>query len=188
LDRLALIDLVTNLFAYGAVALMGCLVALAALAGAGRLSPALGVRLGAWRESLRGWFGPLAAGIAVLAMAGSLFYSEYADYVPCALCWYQRICMYPLAVILVIAVARGDWPGVGRYALPLAAIGALFSIYHIYIENNPEAESAFCTAGGPSCAVKWVDELGFITLPTLALTAFLTVIALLALGRERRAS
>ncbi|HEX6475125.1 MAG TPA: disulfide bond formation protein B, partial [Candidatus Limnocylindria bacterium] len=66
----------------------------------------------------------LAFAVAFTATAGSLFFSEVAHLVPCTLCWYQRIAMYPLALILGIAAWRGDW-GIRRYAAPLAAIGAI---------------------------------------------------------------
>jgi disulfide bond formation protein DsbB len=162
------------------------LVGLAVLWLAARvLSPAR--RALAW---LRGEIGGgelwIAAIFALVATGGSLYFSEVAHFVPCRLCWYQRIAMYPLLPLLAIAALRKDFRGGSLYALPLAVIGAGVSIYHIYIENNPEAESAGCRAGA-SCATKWIEELGYITIPTLALTAFLAIIVLsvTALRRER---
>jgi disulfide bond formation protein DsbB len=97
--------------------------------------------------------------------------------------------MYPLAAILLIAAIRRDIRGGALYALPPAVFGAIVAIYHIYIEYHPEAETAGCKIGAP-CATKWIDELGYITIPVLALTAFLAVIALLltALSRSRPSS
>lgn len=122
---------------------------------------------------------------AFVATAGSLFYSEVSEFIPCRLCWFQRIGMYPLAALLLIAAIRRDRRGGALYGLPPAVFGALTAIYHIYIEYNPEAETAGCKIGAP-CATKWIDELGYITLPVLALTAFTAIIILLlsALPRE----
>jgi disulfide bond formation protein DsbB len=92
--------------------------------------------------------------------------------------------MYPLVPLLLLAALRRDFRGGAIYALPLTVIGAGISIYHIYIENNPGAESAGCRATAP-CSTKWIDEFGYVTIPTLALTAFATVfvLALFALRR-----
>jgi disulfide bond formation protein DsbB len=128
----------------------------------------------------------IAWGFALVATAGSLFFSEVSQFIPCRLCWFQRIGMYPLAAILLIAAIRRDTRGGALYGLPLAVFGAIVSIYHIYIEHHPEAETASCKIGAP-CATKWIDKLGYITIPTLALTAFLAIIVLLsaALSRSR---
>jgi disulfide bond formation protein DsbB len=128
----------------------------------------------------------IAWGFALVATAGSLFFSEVSQFIPCRLCWFQRIGMYPLAAILLIAAVRRDTRGGALYGLPLAVFGAIVSIYHIYIEHHPEAETASCKIGAP-CATKWIDKLGYITIPTLALTAFLAIIVLLsaALSRSR---
>ena len=128
----------------------------------------------------------IAWGFALVATAGSLFFSEVSQFIPCRLCWFQRIGMYPLAAILLIAAVRRDTRGGALYGLPLAAFGAVVSIYHIYIEHHPEAETASCKIGAP-CATKWIDKLGYITIPTLALTAFVAIIVLLsaALSRSR---
>jgi disulfide bond formation protein DsbB len=125
---------------------------------------------------------------ALTAMLGSLYFSEVAHFVPCRLCWFQRIAMYPLVPLLLLAAIRKDVRGGAIYALPLAVIGAGVSIYHIYIENNPSAESAGCRASG-SCATKWIEEFGYVTIPTLALTAFaaITALAVATIRRTRRA-
>jgi disulfide bond formation protein DsbB len=94
--------------------------------------------------------------------------------------------MYPLVPLLLIAALRKDFRGGALYALPMTMIGAGISIYHIYIENNPGAESAGCRATAP-CSTKWIDEFGYVTIPTLALTAFLTI-AVLAVFALRRTS
>jgi disulfide bond formation protein DsbB len=137
------------------------------------------------RDSLLGGEVWIAWGFALVATAGSLFFSEYSDFIPCRLCWFQRIGMYPLAAILLIAAIRRDSRGAALYGLPLAIFGSIVSIYHIYIEHHPEAETAACKIGAP-CATKWIDKLGYITIPTLALTAFLAIIVLLSMALSRR--
>lgn len=124
--------------------------------------------------------------VAAIATGGSLYFSEIADFIPCQLCWYQRICMYPLTMTLLVGfLVRGRWAAL--YSIVFPVVGALVAIRHIYIEINPEAESAACRIGAP-CATKWIEELGYITIPVLALTAFvligmLTALALVA-GRK----
>lgn len=116
---------------------------------------------------------------AIVAMGGSLYFSEVADYVPCSLCWYQRIAMYPLAVILTIAAVRRR-PDVIWYGLPLAVIGACVSVVHLWEENFSDGPG-FCSVGVP-CSFKYVDEFGFVTIPFMALCAFLLVGVLLITG------
>ena len=110
---------------------------------------------------------------------GSLYFSEVAHFDPCRLCWYQRIAMYPLAVILGIAAVRRD-TGIRVYGMALAAIGAVIASYHVALEWIPALDTGACGLG-PSCSVVWFRTFGFISLPTLALIAFLSILALLAL-------
>jgi disulfide bond formation protein DsbB len=117
--------------------------------------------------------------VASLATIGSLYFSEVAHFDPCRLCWYQRIAMYPLVVILAIATARRD-PGIGIYVRVLAAIGALVSAYHLALEWVPALDTGSCGIG-PSCTVVWFREFGFVSLPMLALAAFLLIFTLLTL-------
>ncbi len=85
----------------------------------------------------------IAALVALVAMAGSLYYSEVAHFVPCKLCWYQRIAAYPLAVLLLVAAIRGD-RRVWLYVVPLAVAGAGFAIYHAQLQAFPDQGSSFC--------------------------------------------
>jgi disulfide bond formation protein DsbB len=139
------------------------------------------------RDSLVGSEVWIAWAVALIATLGSLFFSEISQFIPCRLCWFQRIGMYPLAAILLIAAWRRDTRGAVFYGMPLAIFGAIVAIYHIYIEYHPEAETAACKIGAP-CATKWIDKVGYITIPVLALTAFLTVIALLSMALSRSRS
>lgn len=117
----------------------------------------------------------LTAVVAVGATIGSLYFSEVADFVPCRLCWFQRVAMYPLAVIGVVAAVRRD-RSARWYIVPIAAIGAAISTYHYVIEWKPSLEGGACSATGPSCAFIWFRELGFVTLAFMALAGFLAII------------
>jgi disulfide bond formation protein DsbB len=122
------------------------------------------------------WF---AAAVAVVATLGSLYHSEVADFPPCRLCWFQRIGMYPLALILPIGAWRRDLT-VRWYALPLAVGGGLVSAYHVAVERFPSLESGSCDPSNP-CSTIWVERLGYLTIPTMALSGFALIAALLAL-------
>ncbi len=113
---------------------------------------------------------PLALAVAATCTAGSLYYSEVMDYTPCKLCWFQRICMYPLVVLFTVAVARKD-RGIHHYALPLSVIGGAISIYHYQLQRLPQQQSAVCAIEAP-CTAKEVEQFGFVTIPMMALTGF----------------
>ena len=120
----------------------------------------------------------LAWVIAAVTMFGSLYYSKVQGYVPCELCWYQRICLYPMAVILGIAAWRRD-SSIRIYAIPVLVIGAIISIYHSYIQWwPPSSGTSFCSLTAP-CTEKYVNEFGFVTLPFMALSAAVFMITLL---------
>jgi disulfide bond formation protein DsbB len=124
----------------------------------------------------------VAATVAIVSMLGSLYFSEVANFPPCRLCWYQRIGMYPLAVILPIAAWRRDL-SVRWYALPLAVGGGLVSVYHMLIERYPSLESGSCDPTNP-CSIIWVERLGYLTIPTMALSGFALIAVLLLLPEE----
>ena len=114
----------------------------------------------------------LAFFVAAVATGGSLFFSEIAHFVPCELCWYQRICMYPLSIIVVLAALANDYRA-ARYLLPLPIAGAGISTYHLLVENGVVKQTQACLISAPGgCATKWINEFGYMTIPTLALTAF----------------
>lgn len=125
----------------------------------------------------------LAFAIAAISTLGSLYYSEVQDYTPCLLCWYQRIAMYPLAVILGIAAFRDDHL-IKFYALPVTAVGAAVATYHYQLELFPDQGSGVCAVDVP-CTVRWFEVFGFISLAFMALTGFLAIIALLSIARPR---
>ena len=117
--------------------------------------------------------------VAFLATFGSLYFSEVANFEPCRLCWYQRIAMYPLVILLGIAAARRERAG-AWYVAAMAGIGALISTYHVALEWFPSLDSGACSATTP-CTLVWFRVFGFISLPTLALTAFLLILTLVAI-------
>ncbi|MFC4618839.1 disulfide oxidoreductase [Camelliibacillus cellulosilyticus] len=111
--------------------------------------------------------------VALVATLGSLYFSEIAHFIPCKLCWFQRICMYPLSVILGIACFRND-RRIAIYALPLTVVGAIFSIVHI-CEQKLHVFKGICTGGDVPCSGEYIHWLGFITIPMLALAAFILI-------------
>lgn len=123
--------------------------------------------------------------VATVAMLGSLYFSEIKGYIPCELCWYQRIAMYPLAIMLGVAAYRGDL-NIQRYALPLASIGLFISIFH-YLEQKVPGFATIrpCKQGIP-CNFDYIDWLGFITIPFLAGVAFILIIAALLFIRSQK--
>jgi disulfide bond formation protein DsbB len=117
---------------------------------------------------------------ALIATIGSLYFSEVRHFIPCTLCWYQRILMYPLVVILGIAFYRND-KEIYRYALPLALIGLIVSGYHTMLQKIPYLQQfEMCTSGIP-CAKDYLNWLGFITIPMMAFGAFTIITVCLAI-------
>ena len=118
--------------------------------------------------------------VSLVATGGSLFLSEVMHYIPCNLCWFQRIFMYPLVLLLGRAALRDD-RNIAGYALPLSVIGGLFSLYHYGEQKVPGMASiAPCRVGVP-CDKDYLDWFGVITIPLLALIAFAMITVLLVL-------
>jgi disulfide bond formation protein DsbB len=180
------VDGVSTALAVLAVLLQVVVVVIAAVALLGLVWPPARRVLAEVRDTLLGGELWMAWAVALTATLGSLFFSEYAGFLPCRLCWFQRIAMYPMAVVLLVAALRRDVRAGVQYAFVMPIVGALVSIYHVYIEQHPSAETAACRAGGASCATKWIDKFGYITIPVLALTAFGTIATLLAMAWSRR--
>ena len=172
------------MLAAAAVVIQALLALIAVLALAALFSTRARRALVEVRDSLLGAELWGAWSLATIATAASLYYSEVADFVPCRLCWFQRIAMYPLVALLLFAAVRRDVRGGALYALPFPIVGMGVAAYHIYIEQNPEAETPGCKAGVP-CSFKWIEELGYVTMPVLAITAFAGVLALLLFALSR---
>lgn len=111
---------------------------------------------------------------SVVAMFGSLYFSEIRQYEPCVLCWYQRILMYPLVLILGIAVFKKDYK-IAFYTLVLSGIGAGISFYHYLLQKVSFFADNAPTCGRVPCTGQYINWLGFITIPFLALTAFIII-------------
>jgi disulfide bond formation protein DsbB len=155
------------------------------LAGAGSLA-IIGLRVATrWSDGAREWLGDIHAAAVWLAFAvaltstlGSLYFSEVADFIPCKLCWFQRIAMYPLSAILLVGAIRRD-RAVRWYVAPIALVGAGVAAYHYLIEWRPELDSGACNLFGPSCTDTWFREFGFISLALMSLVGFVTILTLL---------
>lgn len=123
--------------------------------------------------------------IALTASLGSLFFGEVMKLPPCSLCWYQRICLFPLTAVIAIGIALRD-RNLFLYAMPLAVAGLGLASYHnlIYYGIVSEALSP-CTQGVP-CSSRQIEWLGFVTIPLMALFAFLGVFVCLMMHRRRQ--
>lgn len=172
-------DTVVVVSALGVVGqiIVAVLLVVGMLALIGVRGPLDGVRRLLWGWELWGAFV-----IAAVGTGGSLFFSEIALYPPCELCWYQRICMYPLSILALLLASRAD-NRAARYLLPLPVVGAGVSIYHLLVQTGAVRESLQCSISAPGgCAGKWINEFGYVTIPVLALTGFLLLIGFLLLG------
>lgn len=121
----------------------------------------------------------LAAMIAVGSTLGSLYFSEVAGFVPCELCWYQRIAMYPLAVLLGIAWFSKD-PGVFRYVIALAGSGLVIAGYHVQLQLFPD-QTTFCGLANP-CTASPTKAFGWMTIPHMSAISFALISTLAVLA------
>ena len=145
-----------------------------------RIVPPARAVLDAMREAAV-WLAWLVAGVATV---GSLWFSESQGLVPCRLCWYQRIAMFSLAVILLVGALRRD-PAVRWYAVPLAGIGLVISTYHYLLEWNPQWEGTSCDIAAP-CSTPYFREFDVVSLSFMALCGFAAILALLMFVPSRR--
>ena len=132
-------------------------------------------------EFLRGTTMWLAGIVALTATLGSLYLSEIVHLIPCKLCWYQRIAMYPIALIALLAAWRKD-AHARLYIVALAVIGAGIATWHRTLQAFPSLDTGACAAVGPPCSSPYIKEFGFITIPYMALSAFLLILALIWAG------
>jgi disulfide bond formation protein DsbB len=182
---MSLLTVATFLALLALVAAAGC-IALVSLALAERWSKTVAAAYRSVRNALEPVGLWLAFAIAATATAGSLYLSEVGHLVPCTLCWYQRIAMYPLAIILGIAAVRDD-ADVRLYVIPLAAIGGFLSIYHIAVQRVPGLPSAACSLDVPCSAIE-LERFGFVTIPVMALIGFASILVVLSLLTTARSS
>jgi disulfide bond formation protein DsbB len=131
-----------------------------------------------WRLLFLAWM------VALTATLGSLFFSQIMMLPPCSLCWFQRICMYPLVILLLTGLVSFE-ESVLKYSLPLSGIGWGIALYHhlLYAKILPENVSP-CLQG-VSCTTVQINWFGFVTIPLLSLTAFSLIIGLLIVLKMR---
>ena len=109
----------------------------------------------------------------------SVFFSYVLEFEPCVLCWYQRICLFPLIFILAAGLFPAFDRNVVKYALPLATVGALTALYHTLLYAGIIPESIQPCSQGVSCTEKYIELFGFVSIPMLSLFAFIAIIILL---------
>lgn len=122
--------------------------------------------------------------LVTISTLGSLFFSYVVGFAPCVLCWYQRIFLFPLVILLAMGLFPFD-KSVIKYALPLAIAGWLTALYHNLLYSGIIPESIQPCSQGVSCTEKYIDLFGFITIPMLSLLSFSTIIGLLILLQRR---
>lgn len=123
--------------------------------------------------------------VSMIATLGSLFFSEILGFIPCELCWFQRIMMYPLCIILGIATFY-DEKIIKKYVLPISIIGGSISLYHYAIQKTPGVSEINPCVQGVPCNVDYINWLGFITIPFLALIAFCMITLFMLLTRSKK--
>ena len=122
--------------------------------------------------------------VATVSTMGSVFFSYVMGFAPCVLCWYQRICLFPLVILLAAGLLPFD-KSVVRYALPLAIAGWLTALYHTLLYAGIIPENIQPCSQGVSCTEEYIDLFGFVSIPMLSLLSFSTIIALLIILKKR---
>lgn len=128
---------------------------------------------------------PLTLAVSVAGIAGSLYYSEVAGFAPCVLCWWQRVLLYPVALLTAVALVRRE-RGIGPYILTLVVPGGVIALYQSLLQWGFLQSSAPCDASGTSCTFVYFSAFGFVTLPFLSFVLFATVAVLMVALRRTR--
>ena len=115
----------------------------------------------------------------------SLFFSSVLSYQPCVLCWYQRICLFPLILIFAAGLFPAFDKSVIRYALPLTIAGGLTALYHTLLYAGIIPENIQPCSQGVSCTEKYIELFGFISIPMMSFFAFTTLAILLTILQRR---
>jgi len=121
--------------------------------------------------------------VSAIATMGSLTLSEVLGFVPCKLCWFQRIAMYPITVMSFIALIKND-NEVKKYILPISVIGFLIAGYHILVQLFPTILE--CSDEVAKCSAVDFAQYGFITIPVMAFTAFALIITICLFGNKKK--
>ena len=138
----------------------------------------MNVPFSAWNILFAAWL------VSMIATLGSLFFSEVMMFPPCIMCWYQRICMYPLTIILLVALFPLDTK-VLKFAQPFVAIGLFFAVYQNLLYYKILPESVQPCSQGVSCTSDYINWFGFITIQLLSLVAFIVIALLLYLFKKK---
>ena len=117
----------------------------------------------------------------------SLFFSTVLEYEPCVLCWYQRMCLFPMILILGVGLFPNFDKSVIKYSLPLAIAGGLTAFYHTLLYAGIIPESIQPCSKGVSCTEKYFELFGFVSIPMLSFIAFSTLVGLLLFLKRRTA-
>ena len=131
-----------------------------------------------WRGSLL-YF---AWATALVAVLGSLYFQYVLDFAPCVLCWYQRVALYPLVVIIPIGIIRKDF-SVAIYSAVLSGVGGVAALYHTLLYYKVLPESAAPCVQGVSCLTQYIDWFGFVSIPLLSLVACIIIFTASMLAR-----
>jgi disulfide bond formation protein DsbB len=123
--------------------------------------------------------------VSIIATLGSLYFSEVRGFIPCELCWYQRILMYPLTIILGIGTFQND-SSVRKFVLPMAIIGWCISLFHYLEQKVPGFAAIKPCANGVPCSAEYINWYGIVTIPFLALTAFTLIIIFMSITSTKK--
>lgn len=141
-----------------------------------------------WGKAVADFFGERAIFLSFLvafgATFGSLFYSQIAGFPPCVLCWWQRIFLYPQTILLFTAFIKKD-ENMRLHSIVLSSVGALIAVYHTFIQFGGQSLVP-CSATGPSCTVLYFLQYGYVTIPTMSLTAFVLLLLFMAAPNPRK--
>jgi len=121
--------------------------------------------------------------LASISVMGSLYFSEVLGYAPCNLCWWQRIFMYPLVILLGIGIVKKD-KNIVYYALPLAIIGSLIALYHNLLYYEIIVRNTISCVPGVSCTEKYITLFGFLSIPLMSLISFILITICLILSMK----
>ena len=132
-----------------------------------------------WTLLFMGWL------LVSVSTTISLFFSSVLEYEPCVLCWYQRICLFPMIFILAAGLFPSFDKSVIKYALPLSIAGGLTAFYHSLLYAGIIPENIQPCSKGVSCTEKYIELFGFVSIPMLSFLAFSTLVALLIFLKRR---
>jgi disulfide bond formation protein DsbB len=182
------VDVTTNFFLVLTLVADAAVVAALLCALAAVVSSSSRARVVGWTRVIAPQSVVFAWIVATVATLGSLYYSEHAGFIPCELCWYQRILMYPLVIVLGVAILRRD-RAVWITTFVFVGIGAPLSLYHWLVERVPAFEQSSSCSPITPCSTPWFEKLGFVTLAWMAMSAFLLIgvlmVCMLLGGRDR---